>query len=638
MGIRIKYFSKCSTNTQAHDYYDSLQIALPASHPDRCKFIRASYEGHSSCVQMTSSLRQHTWPLNSLSIGVKIFGIATSLLGLLLLVVYIFTARLRQVNEEVTALAEYVIPITDRVAQIDVHVLEQELHFERVQRLYEIEPLDNNRIQAELMAFEERGELVDEELAEAIALTKTALKEVTLPTAQAEWNHIAPLLEAIAIQHQQFHDHAEELLMLLEAGDLDAAHQLEEALIVEETDFNQAITDIFLELEAFTVRSAQEGQQHQQTVQNLSLAVATLATVFGLIYALLVTRGLVRPVKSLTRGIAAVREGNLDTDFEVASRDEVGVLASAFNAMVSELKLKARLEETFGKYVDPRIVRTLLQASTETQTVEDRQVMTVFFSDIDGLEEVMVTLDPNAQIRLINDYLSLMSAPISTHKGVIDKFIGTTIMGFWGPPFTDAESHTRLACEAALAQLQHLQALTQQVALASKANDSLPSLQLHVGLSTGALVAGNMGSSSAKSYTVMGDTVNIASRLKGASKQYGVTILLSEETQRPLAECMETRELDLIQVVGREDPIRIYELLGHKGSLSLSAVAAKEAFAQGLHAYRQQDWPQARQHFEACLAKQTSDRPAQLYLDRIALLQENPPPADWNGVWQLTQK
>ncbi|MEM9003813.1 MAG: adenylate/guanylate cyclase domain-containing protein [Cyanobacteria bacterium P01_F01_bin.86] len=587
---------------------------------------------------MTSSLRQHTWPLNSLSIGVKIFGIATSLLGLLLLVVYIFTARLRQVNEEVTALAEYVIPITDRVAQIDVHVLEQELHFERVQRLYEIEPLDNNRIQAELMAFEERGELVDEELAEAIALTKTALKEVTLPTAQAEWNHIAPLLEAIAIQHQQFHDHAEELLMLLEAGDLDAAHQLEEALIVEETDFNQAITDIFLELEAFTVRSAQEGQQHQQTVQNLSLAVATLATVFGLIYALLVTRGLVRPVKSLTRGIAAVREGNLDTDFEVASRDEVGVLASAFNAMVSELKLKARLEETFGKYVDPRIVRTLLQASTETQTVEDRQVMTVFFSDIDGLEEVMVTLDPNAQIRLINDYLSLMSAPISTHKGVIDKFIGTTIMGFWGPPFTDAESHTRLACEAALAQLQHLQALTQQVALASKANDSLPSLQLHVGLSTGALVAGNMGSSSAKSYTVMGDTVNIASRLKGASKQYGVTILLSEETQRPLAECMETRELDLIQVVGREDPIRIYELLGHKGSLSLSAVAAKEAFAQGLHAYRQQDWPQARQHFEACLAKQTGDRPAQLYLDRIALLQENPPPADWNGVWQLTQK
>ena len=222
--------------------------------------------------------------------------------------------------------------------------------------------------------------------------------------------------------------------MLLEAGDFEAAHKLEEALIAEETDFNQAITDIFLELEAFTVRSAQAGQQHQQTVQNLSLVVAALATVFGLIYALLVTMGLVRPVKSLTRGIAAVRAGDLDTHFNIASRDEVGTLALAFNAMVSELKLKARLEETFGKYVDPRIVRSLLQESTEAQTVEARQVMTVFFSDIEGLEDVLTTLAPDAQVRLINNYLSLMSAPISTHNGVIDKFIGTTIMGFWGPP------------------------------------------------------------------------------------------------------------------------------------------------------------------------------------------------------------
>ena len=103
---------------------------------------------------------------------------------------------MRQVNEEVKALAEYVIPITDRVAQIDVHVLEQELHFERVQRIYEIKPLDTRWLQAELAAFEERGALVDEELAEAIALTQTALREATLPKDQAEWNHIAPLLEA----------------------------------------------------------------------------------------------------------------------------------------------------------------------------------------------------------------------------------------------------------------------------------------------------------------------------------------------------------------------------------------------------------------------------------------------------------
>ena len=159
-----------------------------------------------------------------------------------------------------------------------------------------------------------------------------------------------------------------------------------------------------------------------------------------------------------------------------------------------------------------------------------------------------------------------------------------------------------------------MKALNQQVASAlgkSLATDDAPSpLQLHVGVSTGALVAGNMGSSSAKSYTVMGDTVNIASRLKGAGKQYGVTVLLSEDTQKPLTEFIETRELDLIQVVGKEEPIRIYELLGRKGSLSVVVLAAKASFAKGLHAYRQQDWLQAHQHFEACLAKQAGRSPS----------------------------
>ena len=592
---------------------------------------------------MTSSaLNQRTLRLNNLPIGVRIFGIATSLLGLLLLVVYIFTARLRQVNEEITALADYVIPITDRVAQVDVHVLEQELHFERVQRLYEIEPLDTRRIQTELQAFEERGALVDEEIAAAIALAKAAIREVKIPQDQEEWTRIKPLLEAIETDHQQFNDHAESLLALLNTGDTEAARQLADALVDEETDFNQSITNVFLELEAFTVRSAQMGQQHQQIVQNLSLAIAALATVFGLIYTLLVTMGLVRPVKSLARGIAAVRAGDLETQFNITSRDEIGILALAFDAMVNELKLKARLEETFGKYVDPRIVRTLLQTSTETQTIAERQVMTVFFSDIEGLEDVIATLDPDAQIRLINNYLSLISAPIATHTGVIDKFIGTTIMGFWGPPFTDADSHTRLACEAALSQLQCLHTLRQQVASAlntsSLSTAPIPFLRLHVGLSTGALVAANMGSSSAKSYTVMGDTVNIASRLKGASKQYGVSILLSEESQQLIAEVMETRELDLIQVVGKEDPIRIYELLGRKDSLSASILAAREAFASGLYAYRQRDWSQARQYFETCLEKKTGDRPSQLYLERTTTLQADPPPADWDGVWRLTQK
>ncbi|NEQ46731.1 MAG: HAMP domain-containing protein [Leptolyngbya sp. SIOISBB] len=571
-----------------------------------------------------------------ISIGIKIFGIATSLLGLLILVVYVFTDRLRQVNEEVTALAEYVIPITDRVAAVDVHALEQELHFERVQKLYEIEPLNTERIAQELIAFESRGELVDAEIAAAIVLSQTALKESGQSRHQAEWEYIEPLLEEIEIEHQQLHDHAVDLFALLEAGDLTAARQLEDQLIAEETDFNEAINTIFLELEAFTVSSAQAGQQHQQTVQSLSLTVAAVATVFGLIYAILVTRGLVRPVRSLARGIAAVQAGNLDTEFDTSSRDEVGRLAQAFNGMVNELRLKARLEETFGKYIDPRIVHNLLEEET-AQPVGDRQVMTVFFADVDGLEMVLATLDPDAQIRCINDYLTVMSAAISSHTGVIDKFIGTLIMGFWGPPFTAADTHANLACQAALAQMQVMETVRQQITAIAPTAD-VTNLQLHIGLSTGALVVGNMGSETTKSYTVMGDTVNTASRLKGASKQYGVPILLSQATQQQIAPTMATRELDLIQVVGKAEPVRIYELLGPLDTLAETEQAAVAAFEQGLAAYRQRDWVTARQHFEACLASKPGDRPALLYLDRLTTLAANPPADDWDGVWQLTQK
>ena len=609
------------------------------------------------------SLSPSLSPTQGVSIGFKIFGIATSLLGLMLLVVFVSTHRLRKVNAEITDLAQYTIPITDRIAQIDVHALEQELHFERVLKLYEQDPLDQRRIHTEVAELEKLDQRVNQELADAIALTKIAIEESKLAKDQAEWEEITPMLESIEAQHQQFHDHALEVLAVLQAGDMDKAHQLEEQIIVEETNFNQAINELFLELEQFTVESAKLGQQHQQTVQTLSVVIALIATAVGLVYAQLVSQGLVRPVRSLTKAMAAVQAGDLDISLPVASRDEVGTLARNFNAMVKELRAKAHLEETFGKYVDPRIVQSLMDNAATTQTEGERRVMTVFFADVKGLEAVLSQLEPEAQVNLMNHYLNIMSAPITAHNGVIDKFIGTVMMGFWGSPFCDAQRHGQLACEAALEQIERLHLLQQHIQ--ELTGEAVP-LHLHIGLSTGKLVVGNMGSAAAKSYTVMGDTVNTASRLKGASHQYGVTVLMNEATQQQVADTMETRELDLIQVVGKEEPVRIYELLGRKGQLSSDQLEAKTAFEAGLQAYRQQQWPLARAQFTYSLASSaraastipvaskaqtiasttefstvptaTIETPATLYLDRIRLLEDQPPGDQWDGVWQLTQK
>ncbi|NEQ51871.1 MAG: HAMP domain-containing protein [Leptolyngbya sp. SIO3F4] len=571
-----------------------------------------------------------------LSIGVKIFGMTTSLLGLIVLVVAISTQRLRRVNEEIINLADYAIPITDRVAQIDVHVLEQELHFERIQTLYEVTSPNLESLELELAGFTNRGEQVERELEAAIALAQTAIQKATLSEYQTEWQQLKPKLELIQTEHQTFQNHATELLQQLKTGDRETVNRLRTQLIEEETNFNQAINEIFLELEAFTVRAAKAGQHHQQIVQTLSLSIAALATLIGLGYATLISLNLMRPVHALKQGTTEIQTGNLNVYLDTSSRDEVGVLAHAFNAIAQELKLKAQLEETFGKYVDPRIVQSLVQDSKNTSTAGNRQVMTVFFAQVKGIEDFLETLTPTEQIHLTNEYLSLMSAPITDNHGVIDKFIGTVIMGFWGPPFTDGESHARLACEAALASVKQLTQLRQRLNQATQ-QKSIP-IQLHIGLSTGLLVVGNMGSHNAKSYTVMGDTVNTASRLQGVSKQYGVSIVINEETQQQVADVMATRELDLIQVVGKEEPTRIYELLGHINHLSTVEQIANADFTRGVQAYRQKDWLQAREYFSKYLDQKANDRPTLMYLERIAHMESNPPDADWNGVWQLTKK
>lgn len=569
------------------------------------------------------------------SIRFKIFGIASSLLGLLVIVVWVSVSLLRRVNHEITALADYILPITDEVAEIDVHALEQELHFERVQKRYEIEPLDAEAIATELALFEKRGERVDEALLFAEDLTEKAQNDPALAATHETWATVLPLLKDIEQAHQAFHDHALEILQYLEAGDFETASVLEAQLAAEEENFNGAINAIFLTLEALTVEASQTGQRHQARVQILSVVIATIAAAFGFFYAAVVTLGLIRPIRRLTQSMAAVQQGQLDTHLVPTSRDEIAALGNAFNGMVQELRLKAQLETTFGKYVDPRIVKNLMDASTTTMTTGERQVMTVAFMTVTGVEAFAEALPAAQRVEAINTYLSLMSTPITEQDGVIDKFMGPVIMGFWGPPFVAEADHPGRACQAIADQWTKLAQVRQALAQISA---SVPPLTCQAGLATGPLVVGNMGSETAKSYTVMGDTVNIAARLKGVSQQYGVPTVITATTQVAISATFATRALDLIQVVGKQEPVQVYELLGPVAQVPNTALTARDQFESALMAYRQRQWDEAQQGFEAVLVQHPNDRPAQLYLERLAHFRNEPPPEDWQGVWQLDQK
>jgi adenylate cyclase len=265
-------------------------------------------------------------------------------------------------------------------------------------------------------------------------------------------------------------------------------------------------------------------------------------------------------------------------------------------------------------------------------------MMTVSFCDMKGFTSIGEGLTPRGLVNVINQYLTTMSSPIREHNGIIDKYIGDAIMAFWGPPFTSDEDQARLACLAALDQLARLSIFRQELPELMGIKRGLPDINMRIGIATGEVVVGNIGSDIMKSYTVMGDTVNLASRLEGVNKSYGTRILIGEDTAKRTTDTIETREIDSILVVGKIEPQRVFEVLGRKGEVDQTMLALGERFAAGLAAYRQQAWPQAKAEFEACLAVAPDDGPARVFLQRVTYLAEHLPGPAWNGVWSMTEK
>jgi class 3 adenylate cyclase len=377
---------------------------------------------------------------------------------------------------------------------------------------------------------------------------------------------------------------------------------------------------------------------YQQRVVAICVALLAIAAALGLTVAAAITLGLVRPVRRLLLGTAAVEGGALDTVVPITSRDEIGQLTRSFNSMVGELRVKAQIRDTFGKYVDPRIVAGLIDRPELTDAKGARREMTIFFCDMKDFTAFSEGMTPAALVNVLNRYMTVMSDPVRRHDGIIDKYIGDEIMAFWGPPFTGADEHPRLACLAALDQLAGLTAFRAELPELTGLRRGVPEIDIRIGIATGDAVVGSIGSEQTRNYTVIGDTVNLASRLVGANKTYGTRALVSEATSRFAADLVEAREIDSVIVVGKTEPHRIFELLGRKGDVAGERLALRDAYVGALSAYRRKAWDEARAGFENCLAIAPDDRPSKVFLKRIAQFCAAAPGPEWNGVWSLVEK
>lgn len=307
--------------------------------------------------------------------------------------------------------------------------------------------------------------------------------------------------------------------------------------------------------------------------------------------------------------------------------------------VISDITQRQRLEHLqnlFGRYIDPRIASRLLEYSEDDLMKASRQVMTVSFCDMNNFTTLCETLSPAAMERLMNLFFTKMSRSVNKNDGVIDKFIGDSIMSFWGFPFTPDDKHGKGGCFTALDQLASLAELNKEIKTIPECENL--TINISIGIATGELIVANVGSEEHKNFTVMGNIVNLASRLVGASKVYGSTILLSEEVIKAAGPEFIYREIDTVIVKGKELHTHIYELLGTKDTLTPELIQFLECYARGLEAYRKRDWTQALEQLTQALVLIPTDKPSKVLIERVQTFATHPPSDTWNGVWILDRK
>lgn len=437
-------------------------------------------------------------------------------------------------------------------------------------------------------------------------------------------------LKAVEREYRNLEKHGFELLALHSA---DQESQFKALM----ADFNQqqnAVDDELSQLrqhvELVADNAVKRADADEKFLLVFSVGLTALAVLLGLGFAAAVTFVLVRNVRNLVRAAEAVEKGDLDTEVQVTTKDEVGKLGTSFNDMVGGLRMKERIKDTFGKYMDPRIVSKILENPDFAKLGGDRQEMTVMFIDLKGYTSISEKLPPTDLIEMLNIFLGNMSDAISAHHGVINDFLGDAVMAFWGPPFSQPDEHAAQACSAALEALDKFEEFRADVVtrLGDKADDL--DLDMRIGISSGMMVAGNIGSIASRKFSVIGDPVNLGARLEGANKNYGTRVMLSERTRELAGAAVRVREIDLVRVKGKLEPTRVYELLPAKTDL--------DHLQDALQAYRNQDWDKAEQAFRVCLNTIPSDPVPQAFLNRIDLLRAQSPGQDWDGVWEFQTK
>ena len=568
-----------------------------------------------------------------MTIRKKIFLLAGTLLALFGAVVGVLAIVQKLDSDQISNISEYELPLTRLVAELDVDTDRYELGILRALRL---DPLNPPELAAAIAAKKRVGDELRADADAAIALIAKAIEDTGYRAAErVELARIEGSFKYLIRGLEGFLATGDEVMADLVDGRREDARTASLGFTKYAQAFGPDLSEVRLNLAGLTDRATRDVLARQRLNTYLSFGLFLLACGIGLGVSAVGSARVVGGLRQLVVRTRAIEAGTVSEPLSILTRDEVGELALSFNRMVEELRTRERIKDTFGKFVDPRIVTRLIGSGAEQA---ERRTLTIFFSDIKGFSGISEQLTASAVVNLLNSYFGTVAEVIHAHRGFIDKYIGDAVMAFWVSPFSAGDDHASDACLAALAQQEAVVQLRAQLPEITGMRRDPPELVIRMGIATGEAVVGTIGSDSSRSYTVIGDTVNLASRLESINKLYSTSLILSEETYRMAQQVIEARELDLITVAGKTEPVRIYEAMGRVGEIAPEQIQLREMYANGLAAYRRQDWDEAQRCFESCQLGDADDGPSRLFIERISLLRSSPPPADWDGVWHFDEK
>jgi adenylate cyclase len=297
-----------------------------------------------------------------------------------------------------------------------------------------------------------------------------------------------------------------------------------------------------------------------------------------------------------------------------------------------ERKQKGFIKGAFSQYLSPTVIDQIVANPSMLELGGERRELTPFFSDIQGFSTISEGLTPEELVQLLNEYLTAMCDIISSYHGTIDKFEGDAIIAFWGAPL-DLPDHATVACYATIEMQKRSVEMRKTLR-----EQNRPLLYTRMGLNSGPVVVGNMGSAERMDYTMMGDVVNLAARLEGANKFYKTFSMISGSTYELVKDDVDSRQLDIIRVVGKNEPVPVHELLERKNQTSSEMSGVVEQYLKALKLYQDRNFADAVKEFEKVLSIDPEDGPSQTYVKRCGMFLESPPEKDWDGVFTFTEK